>query len=237
MLRRLSLLMFLLAAFLTAGAVTPYATLETKAGRYYRYGEWASASAMYTLMLHERPDSAAVWGHAIAASGLMNDPAEQLELVRRAVSARIPVDSIIAETRCALFEADAPALYEKFLYNIKEGEPWMNRFIDRCLLEHYTFRDNGPGIVTMSEIMLQGLPDDERFLYSLAHGQLLCGDVDTAISTYRRIVGLYPASYKALLYLGNHYADQGDSEKARDYLSRALAIRYTPYVEARLSKL
>ena len=39
-----------------AGAVNPYPTLKAKAERFFDHQEWASAAAMFDLMLEEHPD-------------------------------------------------------------------------------------------------------------------------------------------------------------------------------------
>lgn len=226
--------LLILAALLQAA--TPYDVTARKADRFFTYGEWASASAMYTLMLHERTDSASVFGHAIVAAGMQRLPDRQIELFNRALDVHQPIDSILRATERASLRADSAALYEQFLYTVRESDPWLQRIIDSKLLTYYQFRDNGPGIVTLSLIMLEGLPDDERFLYSLARGQLLCDDIPSAIDTYRRINRLYPRSLDALLYLGNYYAAT-DPALARTYLTQALDIRWTPYLAARLSRL
>lgn len=221
---------------LGAAAVTPYATLSDKANRFFQHREWASASAMYTLMLEQRRDSAGVYGDAIVAAGMMKQPDRQNELFTDALNAHLPIDSVLQATEEASLRAEQSSLYEQFLYAVKEREPWLNRIIDARLMSYYSFRDNGPGLVTMSEIMLSGLPDDERFLYSLARGKLLCDDISGAIDVYRRIITLYPSSRDALLYLGNYYAPT-EPQAALSYLEKALEQRYTPYVAAKIARL
>ena len=41
---------------LPAYGVNPYPQLEVKAERAFGYGEWASAAAMFDLMLEQKPD-------------------------------------------------------------------------------------------------------------------------------------------------------------------------------------
>ena len=233
---RISLLLCALLTGVTANSATPYDVTARKADRFFSYGEWASASAMYSLMLDERTDSARVFGNAIIAAGMTKQPEQQIELFTRALDAHQPIDSVLRATEQAALRADSAALYEQFLYTVRQSDPWLSRVIDSKLLSYYLFRDNGPGIVTLSRVMLEGLPDNERFLYSLARGQMLCDDIPSAIDTYRHINSLYPGSLDALLFLGNYYATR-EPELARGYLQKALDIRWTPYIAAKLSKL
>lgn len=236
--RILNILIFLTlsAASSSAATTTPYSVLADKANRFFQNKEWASAAAMYTLMLDSRIDSVPVFGNAIVAEGMIGNRDRQLELLNQALNARLPIDSILTATEQASFAIGQTSLYEQFLLSVKTNEPWLTRVIDGYLLRYYNFRDNGPGIVAMSRIMLAGLPDDQRFLYALARGHLLCGEITKAIDVYSKIVSLNPLAYDALLYLGNYYADN-DPKKASHFLRRALNIRYTPYVAARLKNL
>lgn len=221
-----------------ADTSTSYSSWSRKANRFFDNEEWASASAMYTLMLSERPDSVAVWGNAIVAAGMQNLPDRQIELFNGALKAALPLDSVFNAIQSSSFSIMQTDLYERFLINIREHEPWMERVINRRLLDYYTFRDNGPGMVELSTIMLAGLPGDERFLYTLAKGQLLCDDIDSAIKTYNEIAKLYPQSLKALLYLGNYYAAiPSHNAEAISFLSRAQQIQPAPYLQQKLASL
>ncbi len=231
--------LFLASATTLATATSPsYQNWSRKANRFFDNEEWASASAMYTLMLSERPDSAAVWGNAIVAAGMQNLPERQTELFNEALKAALPLDSIFNAIRSSSFSIMQTDLYERFLINIQKHEPWMERVINNRLLDYYTFRDNGPGMVRLSNIMLAGLPDNERFLYSLAKGQLLCGDIASAVKTYNEIVSLNPESLDALLYLGNYYAGiPAQRNEAIYFLSNAMRISPTPYLQRKLDSL
>ncbi|MCM1484448.1 MAG: hypothetical protein NC043_08935 [Muribaculaceae bacterium] len=236
----------LLAAFTSAarsGTASDYSTLAAKAERFYNHKEWSSASAMYSLMLDERPDSASIYGYAMVAAGMRHADTEQIALLRQALNAHVPIDSLVSSTRRAAFEAGEAAQYEKFLLTVKKGEPWLKRSIDAYLLDYYLFRDDGSAIVQLSREMLAGLPDNEGFLYKLAQGQLLMSDIGGAMDTYRTILDLNPNAYDALLYLGCYHAmrytagSKTDAPVAREYLERALRIHSTPYVQSLIGTL
>lgn len=251
--RQILIIVTALTALFAAGAHaadnTPdYDAIAAKAARFFSHEEWSSASAMYTLMIDERPAVPSVYGSAMVAAGMRQAADEQLELLNKALQAHVPIDSLVLATRNAAFESGHAQLFEEFLITVKEGEPWLKRTIDAYLLDYYVFRDDGPGIVRLSREMLAGLPDNEGFTYKLARGQLLTGDIAGAMESYRDIVERNPKAYDALLYLGNYYAQKsGESTddalsadyaaKARTYLDRANAIRPTPYVSRLLRRL
>lgn len=232
------LISILASAYSLSANNSTYDSRSRKAERFFNNQEWASASAMYTLMLDEHPDSVSVWGKAIVAAGMQNNPQNQIELFNKALKAAIPLDSLFNAVRFTSFSIMQTNLYEHFLITLKEKEPWMERVVNNRLLDYYLFRDNGPGIVELSCIMLDRLPDNERFLYTLAKGQLLCGDIDSAIKTYSEISRLHPESLDALLYLGNYYASvPSQHEKAIAYLSRAQNIQSSPYLKQKIKHL
>lgn len=242
MLRRIVTFALLLCAGAAALSASDYATLAVKAQRFFDQREWSSASAMYSLMLDERPREARIYGLAMVAAGERGSTEEQMALLRQALDSQVAIDSLVSSTRAAAFEAGDAHLYERFLIAVKEGEPWLRRTVDAYLLDYYMFRDDGPGIVRLSREMLAGLPGDEGFMYKLARGQMLTGDIGGAMDTFRAILDNNPEAYDALLYLGNYYAREADKNPdavtmATDYLGRALKIRSTPYVEQLLARL
>ena len=69
------ILSLLLASAPVKAAETPYHTREVKASRFYEYGEWGSALAMYELMLRQKPDLPSNYYKSILLAGLLNDEA------------------------------------------------------------------------------------------------------------------------------------------------------------------
>lgn len=217
---------------------TPYAVLEAKAGRFFNNREWASAAAMYQLMIDRRPNVADTYARAIVSEGMRGRSVAQMEFFNGALQNRIAFDSLLTYVRNVSFECGSTDLYEKFLHTVNDSHAWMERVVDGYLLDYYSFRCNGPQIVTYSRKMLEGLPDNERYLLLLARGYLLQDDIDKAVDTYRRVIDIHPDCCDALLYLGNYYAGRSDGKQlAEDYLSRAYKLKPTPYVERVLSGL
>ena len=68
--RRWIICVVLLALVLPAYGVNPYPQLEVKAERAFGYGEWASAAAIFDLMLEQKPDVPGTYGRAIVANGM-----------------------------------------------------------------------------------------------------------------------------------------------------------------------
>ncbi|MDE7093226.1 MAG: hypothetical protein K2O43_07390 [Muribaculaceae bacterium] len=137
------------------------------------------------------------------------------------------------------------ALYENYLLQVKRHIPWMRRVADNYLMDYYTFRNNGPMMIRYSELMLKGLPNDVRFLSTLARGYLIENQTDKAIDIYHQILSVDPSNYKVMLILGNYYYDLYQANKdnieykkqAVKYLTDASAIQATPYVQNLLRSL
>lgn len=220
-------------------------TLALKADRFYRFQEWASASAMFELMLDQRPDDTPTYARAIVAAGITADSIKQVSLMERAIDNRIPFDSIFSAVEHESFALGKAPLYEQFLLLVKEKQPWLSRNIDAHLLSYYTFRRNPDKMIEMSQTMLQGLPDSIEFLTLLAQGYTYRDNCDKAIRTYLRILTIDPDNYNALLEVGNYYllryeSDPTDTDArtvASTHLSAANAIHATPYVTEALNRL
>ena len=224
---------------------TGYESLQVKAGRFYHYGEWPSALAMYQLMLDARPNEPSTYCHAIVAAELSDQRNEAVRLLGQSLEARVPLDSVFNGVRVLAFEQGDAVLYERFLEDTAERYPWMRRNIDARFLDYYTWRRDGQGMVEYATRMLSGLPDNVGYLTALADGYFTLGQDRHAVETYDKIIALDPSNYHALLVLGNYYYDMRQQnrfddaalELARQYLSRADTLRPTPYVTTLLSTL
>lgn len=223
---------------------TDYATLQVKAQRFYHYQEWPSAIAMYTLMLQEQPAVPSTYAHAIVAAGMQQDPARQVAFLRQSMDAHVPLDSIYDLVQQLAFEQGNAPLYENFLESTGNTFHWLRRNIDARLLQYYTWRRNANSMVIYARRMLDGLPDNTDYLTALADGLMLRDDQQQAIDIYLHILAIDPDNYHALLVLGNYYdnlshLDRFNTEApilARQYLSRADALRPTPYVTNLLNR-
>lgn len=235
----------LFSIIVTSVSAMDFDTLALKADRFYHFQEWASASAMFELMLDQRPDDTPTYARAIVAAGITADSIKQVSLMERAIDNRIPFDSIFSAVEHESFALGKAPLYEQFLLLVKEKQPWLSRNIDAHLLSYYTFRRNPDKMIEMSQAMLQGLPDSIEFLTLLAQGYTYRGDCDKAIRTYLRILTIDPDNYNALLEVGNYYllryeSDPTDTDArtiASTHLSAANAIYATPYVSEALNRL
>lgn len=214
-------------------AVSPamdFSILDAKASRFAQFGEWASTSAMLTLMLDMRPDSAPLYARAIIAEGMQRHPDAQQQLLHAALEHGVPIDSLLAGVRTRSITLGHADLYETFLTDIPRTHPWLRRTIDSYLLRYYIFRRNPRGIITYARIMLQGLPDSQEFLLALASGYVQAGQYPEAIATYQHILTLNPDNLTALLYIGNYLLITGEPRQARPYLDRANTLAPTPYL-------
>lgn len=253
MLKRLSTLFCaLLAAFLifprhslASNPVTPsqsvksdaeFALLDAKATRFAEFGEWASTSAMLTLMLDMRPDSASLYARAIIAEGMRHNTRPQQQLLNTALEHGVPLDSVITGVRTRSISLGRADIYETFLTDIPQTFPWLKRTIDAYLLRYYLFRRNPQGIITYARIMLQGLPDSQEFLLDLASGYVQSGQFPESIATYHHILTLNPDNLTALLAIGNYHILNHQPQQARPYLERANTLSPTPYLASLLTQ-
>lgn len=214
-----------------------YEATAIKAQRFFKYREWPNAAAMYELMLEEQPKNCDTYAHAIVVAGMRSMPDYEIALAEKAQANLVPVDSLLHGVQRVSFSLGETSQYEKFLLLLKERQPWLGRSIDKQLLRYYLFRRNGPGIEKYSRIMLSGAPGNPDFMLALAQGQLLNGHYDSAMATYKELIGVHPDNYTALLYLGNYYKEKGDSPAALEYLRRAQAVKATPYVAEAITGL
>ena len=188
-------------------------------------------------MLEIKPDVAATYGKAIVANAVKGDTIAEMELMVKALNAKVPFDSVLSRVRSASFSLGKSNLYGDFLLRVKDAYPWMRRPIDNYLLRYYIYRHDGAKMVEYSKMMLQGVPANSGFLLSLAQGAMLCGDYPQAIRAYESILAVAPDDYDSLLALGNYYYMEGRKEKAIAYLTRANAIHPTPHVTSLIASL
>ncbi|MDE7155825.1 MAG: hypothetical protein K2N79_06020 [Muribaculaceae bacterium] len=220
-------------------------SIEKKALRFYDQQEWASASAMFDLLIEKDDASASDFAYAIVSAEMQNDTTSAMSLTEKSISHEIAIDSTFYHVRQLSFAQGMTALYENYLLQVKRHIPWMRRVADNYLMDYYTFRNNGPMMISYSELMLKGLPNDVRFLSTLARGYLIENQTDKAIETYHRILTVDPRNYQVMLILGNYYYDLyrenpsnlDNKKNAVKYLTDASAIQATPYVQNLLRSL
>lgn len=230
-----SIVLFFVA--LTSSAGSTYDVTAKKASRFFEAREWASAQALYGLMLAERPDVDSVYVNAMISSTMIGDTIRASHLLSEAMSAGLSFTRLMAGVKEVSFRISEPEVYEDFLLRSQRDCPWLVRAIDAELLSYYLFRDNGAMIVRYSEKMLAGLPDSTDYLAALASGYAIEGDFDKAVATWRRIIEIAPDNYDTLLKLGNYFDLKGNPTEALRYLTQAQKLHATPFVASRISRL
>ena len=168
--RNILLLILVVFPFTGMRGQTPYSRLELKADRFFNQGEWAQAAATYYQMLEARPDVAATYGKAIVANAVRGDTVAEMELMVKALNAKIPFDSVLSRVKSTSFQLGKSNLYGDFLLRVKEAYPWMRRPMDNYLLRYYTYRKDGAKMVEYSRMMLQGDPSNTAFLNDACPG-------------------------------------------------------------------
>lgn len=215
----------------TAGAQPPvrdYAAISAKAGRFFKYREWANAAAMYELMIEDSASVAMNYANAIVVAGMRNLPDYQMSVFERSQSKLVPMAQVLQGVRQVSFSLGEAGLYERFLHLLLERQPWLGRSIDRQLLDYYLFRRDADGIVRMSRLMLSTAPENTGYLYSLADGLMLQSKFEESTEVYQTILVLDPNNITALLALGNYLFISGQPDEALPYLSRANRIAPSP---------
>lgn len=214
-----------------AAATDGYSATARRADRNFDFQEWAQAGALYELMLDERPDSAGVYSRAIVAAAMLGDTLRSTALLERAMAHSVALDSVVDGVRRNAFAIGHAGVYADFLNRTRARMPWMARALDARLLDYYSFRNDGARMVQLSEAMLRGLPDSERYLALLAEGHLLQGHTAEAEATWRRLLDAHPGNLGALRSLGTLLMQQGRTDEGRLLLSRAHEIEPTPYTD------
>ncbi len=250
MMRSLLLTLILIATALTGVAAETDAAdiqaLETKASRLFDQKEWASAEAMYTLLIDRVPDRAAYYGRAVVSASMREiaspsfktqNAAFQKSLLTKALKSRVVIDSLFKAVEQSAFELGHAGIYETFMERAAENEPWLSRKISSMMLSYFTFRRNGEAMVEYSTRLLETTPDSENLLLSRAEGLMLIGCEDEAREAFAGALRVNPSSVKALLYLGEMALDRGNDAEALDYLSRANSLAPTPRLAATISLL
>lgn len=235
--RAIPLIVCATVAVSAQAAPADYNVTAAKAARFFDSREWASAQALYGLMLDERPDSASTYVHAIVASAMLGHDDAAARLLTGAMNAGVAFAPLMRGVREVSFGIGEAGIYEAFLLRSQRDCPWLERAIDGELLDYYRFRDDGPMTVRYARKMLAGLPGSTAFLSALAEGYVCEGDFGNAVAAWRRILDLDPSDLLAMLNLGNYYAITGNNPEAVRYLSMAQSLRPTPFVAARLRRL
>lgn len=228
---KLKLLLAACAASAISAAAAGFDTTARRADRNFDFQEWAQAGALYELMLDERPDSAAVYSRAIVAASMLDDTLRSTALLERAMAHSVALDSVVDGVRRTAFAIGHAGVYADFLHRTRAQMPWMARALDARLLDYYAFRNDGERMVQLSEAMLSGLPDSERYLAQLARGHLLQGHTAEAEAAWRRLLDAHPDNLDALRSLGTLLMQQGRTDEGRALLRRVHDIAPTPYTD------
>lgn len=234
----------IIAVLLCAASIVyanDYSKIESRASRFFNQQEWASASAMYDLMIDRKPSVCENYGYAIVSAGMRNDTLAQISLMDRSLNSHVPLDSLFQSVKEVSFSIGESSLYEDFLIRIKAQHQWLARGVDNYLLEYYVFRNNAPQVIKYSRSMLDGASDNIKFLTYLANGLMQEGQTAEAIETYEKIININPDDYNALLQVANYFQLTATTDKSRktalNYFERAQKIKSTPYIEKAISQL
>lgn len=235
-------------AFALTALAADYAAIARKAARFFEFEEWASASAMYELMLAERPRDVDTYASAIVAAYENADTTKALNLFSRAQRSLVPFDSLLDATRKTSFSIGEPRLYEDFLLRLQTDNPSIARPIDSYLLKYYMFRHNAEKTLEYTEKLAADAPERREFLLDAMEGLINTENYSRAINIARRLINDNPDDFDALVGLGIIASLQIDRAKsasdaqamremAIDALSRANKLRSTSKLRELLTTL
>lgn len=210
--------------------------LSQRAARAFEAGEWPSAQAMYSVIADREPDGVLCHARAIVAAEAVEDSTSALVMARHAMAAAMPPDSLLDVVQRESYRIGKPAIYARVLDGMEHELPYMRRALVLRRLNYCRQRNDDAGVIACAQRLLDGLPDDIRFLTLLADARLNSGQAEEAVNTYMRILQLDPDNIDALTALATYYDTVGDS-RASDYYRRAYAVSPTPYVARRISQL
>ncbi|MCM1029180.1 MAG: hypothetical protein NC342_01455 [Pseudoflavonifractor sp.] len=231
----------LITLFAVLGVIVPalsaVPSTEVKAQRYFDQEEWASAEAMYSLLIDSNPTVARYYGQAVASSAMRAYDAPSMResvmagnkaLLTKALKSRVPVDSLFRAVEASCFSIGHARFYEDFLKLSAESEPWLARKVNAIMLDYFAFRHDGVAMVEYATRLLEGAPDNERFLIVRGEGLMLMGRRAEARRDFLGALDANPTSLTALLYLGEMSQQDGHIDDAVEYYRRANAIAPTP---------
>lgn len=193
--------------------------MQRKADNYYRLGEWPYASALYDLMLQQRPRVADTYGRAVISLAMQGDTAGTSNLLAQAMDHAVPYDSVMYSVHRQALAQGRAELYPQFLLRARDRFPWMSRAVDRYLLNYYLSRHDAELTAHYARKLLNGLPDDIPLNLTLARSLLQQGKETEAISVYEQILRLEPDNADALLELGVYFRTKNDP-RADSFLNK-----------------
>jgi len=234
---RLCITLLVLCAYFSSRAEATYEQVQVKAQRLFDQNDWIPAGALYTFMMHERPEVTDNYGRAVVAAYAANDTLRPMDILTSALSAHIPLDSVLAKVETYAFAKSRANLYQRFMLQASRQFPWLERPIQPYLLRYFSSRRNGPQMIHYAQILLSGLPGDVGFLTTLADGYMIDSQYEKAVETWLTIIDSHPDDYPALINLATYYDQSGHPDKALPYFRRAAALRPTPYINQQIRKI
>ncbi len=220
-----------------AGAqLTPTSVLIQRAERAWDAEEWASAQALYSIVVERTPADVDASAHLVVACWMRSDSTAALTTVQNAMSHGMPLDSLLSDAGELCFSTHRANLYGEILDNLYRQMPYARRPVAMQLLNYWLRRRSGAEAVRYADYLLQAQPDDPLLLTLRCRALLLDGLVEEAVSTASHLLEIQPDNLDALILLGNYYA-QHDKARARELLRRAYSLRPTPYLEQKINEL
>ena len=173
----------------------------------------------------------------MVASELIGDTISSVDAIQEALNAEIPPADLFSLLSTEAFAAGEPGVVPDALGRTRSRLPWIARPIDTALLRYYSFRNDAPATERYARTLLAGLPDDPEYLTMLASSCMAQGKEQEALVIYGQILQKNPEHFDTLVLLGTYWLEEGNKNKAREYLMRAEKVKSTPSLRKTLSRL
>lgn len=230
--------------------------LIDKANKHIENMEWKEASALYDIIISQKPDSLNLYAPAIVASAKTDNYNHVVDIVVISEKNGIALDSILNNLLTYTTKIGDTDLYEKTVLSLQEKQPWFEKLFNKQLLEYYKKRHYNIKAIEIADRIIKSKPANIKEIMTIKANCLNeLGDIDSAAIVMSEILAIDSTFYDARLYLGNYYylkaiqliedtTEEIDEKSACYLLQQAkefIDIEYlkakSPYVRDRLKEI
>lgn len=230
--------------------------LIDKANKHIENMEWKEASALYDIIISQKPDSLNLYIPAIVASAKTDNYNHVVDIVVISEKNGIALDSILDNLLTYTTKIGNTEIYEKTILSLQEKQPWFEKLFNKQLLEYYKKRHYNIKAIEIADRIIKNKPANIKEIMTIKANCLNeLGDIDSAAIVMSEILAIDSTFYDARLYLGNYYylkaiqliedtAEEIDEKSACSLLQQAkeyIDIEYlkakSPYVRDRLNEI
>lgn len=230
--------------------------LIDKANKHIENMEWKEASALYDIIISQKPDSLNFYAPAVVASAKMGNYEHVVEIVVISEKNGMALDSILNNILTYTTKIGDTNIYERTILSLQEKQPWFEKLFNRHLLEYYTKRHYNIKAIEIADRIIKSNPANIKDIMRIKANCLNeLGDIDSAAIAMSEILAIDSSFYDARIYLGNYYylkaiqliedtAEEIDEkeicsllQQAREFIDIEYLKTKSPYVRDRLKEI